>query len=178
VGYTAGTEYCPGESTVSPKSLTRHLFPALFCIGAAFPAIAQTQQVSAFTSGDLCAPVNVGKANRTIQNIRGKIVNTSDSEEIAVSCPLITFFPTTDVRVTAIVENLSDADQEAKCVLREVDFSNFVLTTTIQNLVIPTGASDGFIFDPVALDSPFNRLNLTCLLPPNSSLGGLMMDSL
>ena len=163
---------------MSLKSLPCYIISAFLCASAAFPAWAQTQQLSAFTSGDLCAPVNVGKANRTIQNIRGKIVNTSTEENIAVSCPLITFFPTTNVRVTAIVENTSDVEQPAKCVLREVDLANFILTTTIQNLVIQAGANDGFVFDPVTLDSPFNRLNLTCLLPPSSSLGGLMIDSL
>lgn len=131
-----------------------------------------------FTSSDICAPVNVGKANRNIQNIRGTIANLSTSESIAVSCPLSNIPLNTIMSVAVVAQNDAGTAQEFRCVLREKDPVNLDVQTIIQNLEVGSGSAAVFGFEDITVLGPdTNRFNLTCLLPPTSSLGLLSTAS-
>ncbi len=134
--------------------------------------------LSLVTSGDSCAPVNVGKAIRTIQNFRGTIVNNTDVEEIAVSCPIVTELGTTLALLRVRAQNNTDAPQDFRCVLRQMDPDNELLMTVSNTVTIEPGAVGSPFDDLLDLLGAASRLNLTCLLPPQGALGLITITSL
>ena len=160
---------------------TQYLFMALTAGYLAFsssnPARAHDGDVI-FTSADICAPVNVGKANRNIQNIRGTTANLSTFESIAVSCPLTNIPFNSLMNVAVVARNSAAVAQEFRCVLREKDPDNLDVQFISQTLEIGPSAGDVLAFeDIVVIDPAANRFNLTCLLPPESALGLLSTAS-
>ncbi len=122
------------------------------------------------TSGDSCAPVNVGKANRVIQNIRGEITNNSYYETINVSCPLVTEYAGHTMSAVIMAHNDNNFAQEVRCVLREVSIYGEVLNQSVTGGIVPRNGWETLIFS-----APFSfsdsRFNVTCSLPPLTSLG-------
>ncbi len=129
------------------------------------------------TSGDVCAPVNVGKALRVIQNLRGVTINNSASETIAVSCPLVQAAGESSVAVAVVLQNKSGETQSPRCVLREKDLSDNDIATLVVSRELQPSESDVLEFDTLVLESTTNRVNLTCTLPPNNGMGLLAIDS-
>jgi hypothetical protein len=159
------------------NAVQRISFASTVVLAAALFSGQAFAQLAPVTSGDICAPVNVAKSIRTIQNIRGNIVNISSDETISVSCPLTTFFPATQISVTAIIINGANVTQSPRCVLREVGLANNVMTTEISTIDIDAGSGDVFVFDSLPVKVDTNRFNLTCSLPPQTSLGALAVES-
>ena len=157
--------------------MARH-FPAILAVAAIlilpiFDARAHDGDF-VVTSADICAPVNVGKANRNIQNIRGTIRNLSTSEPIAVSCPLITVVDNDFFAILVIAQNESSETQSFKCVLREKDFLNLDIQTLTLTTDVEPATSAILDFGLVLMvNSAVDRMNLTCLLPPESNIGDL-----
>jgi hypothetical protein len=158
----------------------RH-FLALVIASAAFVTLPNSalshNDDFAITSGDICAPVNVGKANRNIQNIRGIIQNISTFESIAVSCPLINIYGNQTFGVLADVINFDTRFNSFKCVLREKSRNGTDLQTLSETVDLQPGFYQSIVFDSVRQTDTDSRFNLTCLLPPESGLGSLMTES-
>jgi hypothetical protein len=133
--------------------------------------------LSFIVAADICSPVNVGKAIRTIQNFRGNILNNSEDESIAVSCPVITEIGTTEVLLRVSGQNNSGQPGEFQCVLREINGQNEVVQTLRRADEIGAGLIGSPFFGSVTMSAPENRLNLTCLLPPLGSLGLIVYDT-
>jgi hypothetical protein len=133
----------------------------------------------AITSADICAPVNVGKANRNIQNIRGTVKNLSEDESIAVSCPLVTISENGFFQLSVVVENESSEPQNFRCVLREKDIFNLDVQTLTRSVDVQGNAIAFLEWEEVIVaDAAIDRMNLTCLLPPLSNLGLIASFSL
>ncbi len=158
------------------RSILKPLLPLLAGMSMVL-AVPGHAQIAVITSGDLCAPVNVGKALRTIQNFRGLTLNNSSEETIAVSCPLSQAYSASFLEVGVIIQNGQNVAQSSRCVLREKNPINQDVATYILEAEIPATEGEFFLFDPVPLADPFNRVNLTCTLPPNSGLGLLLTNS-
>ena len=133
----------------------------------------------AITSADICAPVNVGKANRNIQNIRGTVKNLSEDESIAVSCPLVTVSENGFFQLSVVVENESSESENFRCVLREKDIFNLDVQTLTRSVDVEGNAIAFLDWQEVnVVDAAIDRMNLTCLLPPLSNLGLITSFSL
>ena len=152
------------------RSTVHVLLASLAAVGVALTAVAHNGEF-AISSADSCAPVNVGKANRNIQNIRGTVKNLSEDESIAVSCPLITISENGLFQLSVVVENEAATLQNFRCVLREKDVFN--IDVQIQVRSTDVGPMDIAFLDwneVIVVDPSIDRFNLTCLLPPQSSL--------
>ncbi len=133
--------------------------------------------LSFVVAGDICSPVNVGKAIRTIQNFRGSILNNSEDESIAVSCPVIVESGTAEVLLEVIAENSAEQTGSFQCVLREIDIENKVVQTLRRSAQIEANSIGLPFFGLLTMSLPDSRLNLTCLLPPLGSLGVIAYDT-
>ena len=78
-------------------------------------SLAQENYLDVITSADICAPVNVGKAIRTIQNLRGNILNNSTDETIAVSCPVAIETGAAEILLRVNAQNSSDVTADFRC---------------------------------------------------------------
>ncbi len=155
----------------------RGFFPSFCLVLVANALMLSGARANFVTSGDSCAPVNVGKALRVIQNIRGVTVNNSSEETIAVSCPLLQILGNDSIEVGVVIRNDQSVAQNARCVLREKDLENNDVATFYLNADIPAQGRELFSFPAFDLARETNRVNLTCSLPPKAGMGWLFTGS-
>ena len=170
--------------------MTAILFRAIVSASILWPVFAQAQPpqdaIKLTTSGDSCSAVNTRQGFRNIKRIRGAIVNTSESESVAITCPMTTAthgtVNYTDRFFTSInLHNHGLFSAEYNCVLRQMDAGNNTVATYREELLLDA-VENGNSYDSMsfsvfrlAAEGGSFRLNLTCLLPPQSSLSAIEM---
>jgi hypothetical protein len=138
------------------------------------------------TSGDSCSAVNSRQGFRNIQRIRGAVVNISETEAVAVTCPMTTathgtvnytdrFFASINLHNHGLFE------ADYSCVLRQMDAGNNTVASYKEEIHLSPG-ENGNSYDSIsfsvfrlAAEGGAFRLNLTCVLPPQSSLSAIEM---
>ena len=140
------------------------------------------------TSGDACSAVNARQGLRSIQRIRGAITNTSETKSIAITCPMTTvihgsvnYTDRFNAQINLHNNGLFGAD--FRCVLRQMDAANETVATYRETLQIVANEAGNnydslrFSVYRLAAEGGTFRLNLTCVLPPQSSLSAIEMNT-
>jgi hypothetical protein len=162
---------------MKPKTVIPAL-QAVALVSLAMLSFNTSAQSQVATSGSICSPENARGSGRFIRKADGVIFNSSFDKSAKIVCPVLFdgYDETLSIFITR-VSNYSNSSKRFVCKMKVISVFDGVIRTINRSKTIPKGINDKLVFRDIRITESGDRFELSCTLPPRSTLGLLVWET-